>query len=98
MDCALATLHTLIACFSWSNLYLDGGMVFDDINYVEINPVTLESVAIERNPFGRASLGYELRFKSATFSIEATHTSSLATNADRGVNSIGIKARWYPFR
>lgn len=95
MECAIATI---IACFGWSNLYLDGGLVFDDVHYVEINPITYQVAAIESNPYGRATLGYELRFRSATLSIEASHTSSLATTSDRGVNSIGITARWFPFR
>ena len=95
MECTLATL---IACFSWSNLYLDGGVLYNDIRYVEVNPVTLETAAVEKNPFGRAAIGYELKFRSVEFALEASHTSSLATNSDRGANAIGIRARWYPFR
>lgn len=94
----LCSLHALIACFSWSNLYLDGGLVYDDIDYVEISPITLEIASAPRNPFGRISAGYEIQFASLTIALEAAHTSSLNTNADRGVNSIGLRARWYPFR
>jgi hypothetical protein len=51
-----------------------------------------------RNPYGRFGLGYEINFQSVTWRIEATHVSSLATSKDRGVNSISINARWFPFR
>jgi hypothetical protein len=94
MECTLAFF---LSCFSWSNLYLDGGFIYDDISYVEINPTTLEVASAPRNPFGRAAIGYEMRFKGLTLSLEASHVSSLNTNADRGVNAISVQARWYPF-
>lgn len=50
------------------------------------------------NPYGRIALGYELSFHAASIRVEAMHISSLATNEDRGVNSIAINARWYPFK
>lgn len=92
------SLYALIACFSWSNLYLDTGLIYEDVKYVEVNPVTLDVASVPSNPLGRASLGYELRFDSLSIALEASHTSSLATSADRGVNSISLRARWYPFR
>lgn len=50
------------------------------------------------NPYGQLTIGYELRFTNITWGLEATHTSSIATGRDRGVNSISLRARWYPFR
>lgn len=112
MDCALATLQTLIACFSWSNLYVDGGLSYQDSSpthqawktHVNRLPGVTETVRTQYttdeplNPYGRISMGYELRFPSVTLSLEASHTSSLDTGDDRGINAISIKARWYPFR
>jgi hypothetical protein len=94
----ICSLHALIACFSWSSLYLDGGLIYEDIKFVEINPVTLDVAAAPHNPLGRTALGYELRFQSLTVALEASHTSSLATNSDRGINAISLRARWFPFR
>jgi hypothetical protein len=94
----ICSLHALIACFSWSNLYLDTGLIYEDVDYVEINPATLEVASAPGNPIGRASLGYELRFQSLIIALEASHTSSLETSKDRGVNSISLRARWHPFR
>jgi hypothetical protein len=95
MECTIAAL---IACFNWSNFYFDGSLIYNDINYIEINPTTLEIAAVERNPFGAAAIGYEMRFRNVTLSFEAVHVSSLQTNEDRGVNSLQFQARWYPFR
>lgn len=50
------------------------------------------------NPYGRLSLGYQIDFSSVTWRLEVSHVSSLATDKDRGVNSIKIGARWFPFR
>lgn len=112
MDCALTTLHTLLACFSWSNLYIDGGLQYQDITVprsvmrttVYRTPSAVETVTAlyswddDQNPYGRLALGYELRFHSVSWRVEATHISSINTGTDRGVNAIGISARWYPFR
>jgi hypothetical protein len=106
------SLFALIACFNWSGFYVDGGLSFQDsspvhqewattVNYL---PTATETVRTQYttdeplNPYGRFALGYQIEFKSVTLSLEAAHVSSLATNRDRGVNSIGLKARWYPFR
>jgi hypothetical protein len=112
MECTLATLHAFIACFSWSNLYVDGGLQFQDAGDARLEWVTrtnhagnaietvtaLESVDEPLNPYGRFALGYQIDFKSVTLSLEASHLSSFQTDTDRGINAIAIKARWYPFR
>jgi hypothetical protein len=112
MDCVLTSLHTLIACFSWSNLYVDGGLSYQDINVsrseyrttVNRDGNAVETVTAlynwrdDQNPYGRVALGYELRFSSVTWRVEASHLSSLDTGTDRGVNSLSLSARWYPFR
>lgn len=112
MDCALATLHALISCFSWSNLYLDGGLSYQDTALphqefdTQVNrlPGATEVVTTQfttdkaDNPYGRIALGYELRFSAVTLSLEASHTSSVTTDEDRGINAITFRARWFPFR
>lgn len=113
MDCALTTL---IACFSWSNLYLDSGVSWQDAgiehhyqqrshDYIERRGLTEEVWTDERwqvrsaeNPYGRIAFGYEIGFRSLTWRIEAAHVSSIAASHDRGINSVSIGARWYPFR
>lgn len=109
MECTLAAL---IACFSWSNFYVDGGLSFQDVGtprqewrtHVYNGPAVietrtqLETIDDPYNPYGRFALGYQLDFKSVTISLEASHVSSLDTDADRGINAISLKARWYPFR
>jgi hypothetical protein len=106
------SLFALISCFSWSNLYIDGGLQFQDQagfnehHYVEVKrlPGVTETVTTPyytdglMNPYGRLALGYQIEFKSVTLSLEASHTSSFDTDADRGINAIGLKARWFPFR
>jgi hypothetical protein len=112
MECTLATLHTLIACFSWSNLYVDGGMQFNDYDtpriewrqYTNELPGVSETVryqeivAQRENPYGRLALGYEVAFPSVSLRFEASHLSSIATSNDRGLNAISFSVRWYPFR
>lgn len=50
------------------------------------------------NPYGRLALGYALDFRRVSLSLEVAHVSSLATADDRGVNSVQLRARWYPLR
>lgn len=106
------SLFALIACFNWSNLYLDTGLSYQDTSLthqefdarVNHMPGVVETVITPYmtdrplNPYGRLSLGYELRFSTVTLAIEASHTSSLDTGDDRGINAVTLKARWYPFR
>jgi hypothetical protein len=112
MECTLATLHALIACFSWSNLYIDSGISFQDSDAPHTEWVTrtnhagnaietvtaLESSDEPYNPYGRAALGYELRFGAVTLSGEAFYSRSLDDNGPAAVKGIAIKARWYLFR
>lgn len=102
------SLFALISCFSWSNLYIDGGLQYEDISVPRSEMRTtvglVETVTAlyewedDQNPYGRLALGYELKFHSMTWRVEASHLSSINTGTDRGVNAIGISARWYPFR
>jgi hypothetical protein len=106
------SLFSLIACFSWSNLYLDGGAQFNDYemprqawtNSVSINgpgvneTISYQTVELERqNPYGRIALGYEIAFPTVSLRLEASHLSSFTAH-DKGLNAISINARWYPFR
>lgn len=112
MDAIACSIHALIACFSWSSFYVDGGIAYQDraLPHQVFDTTTLtsssvvETIITQRtteaasNPYGRLALGYELQFKSLTLAIEASHVSSLDTDKDDGINSIGIKAHWYPFK
>jgi hypothetical protein len=92
------SLFALIACFSWQNLYLDTALIHDDAVYWELSPTTQQLSSVPKNPFGRAAIGYELRFSNLSLAIEGSHQSSLASGDDGGINSVAIRARWYPFR
>lgn len=111
MECSL---FALITCFSWSNLYIDSDLMildhgvqsytqqkdmyawFDDsFHYIKSDSATRSSAD---NPYGRLVIGYQVELKTVTLSLQAEHTSSLATDGDRGVNGLAIKARWFPFR
>lgn len=110
MECTLAAL---LACFRLSGMYIDTGISIQDSGvesqtkeaaydfyggeyHLMDSAATSEHFA--RNPYGRLSLGYQIDFGNVTWRFEASHLSSLATESDRGVNSIGISARWFPFR
>src|SRR5687768_9535296 len=111
MECSLVAL---IACFSWSNLYLDTGVSFHDRGeyftatehaalLTEQGDLIQEAAVVRtannaRNPYGRLSLGYQIDFTELSWRMELSHVSSLETGKDRGVNSLSISARWYPFR
>lgn len=110
MECTLAAL---IACFSWSNLYIDAQVSYQDTAvphhyWKDISPPQNSSVREtafvstigneSQNPYMRNAIGYQLRFKYVDLSAEVFHDSSMASEKDRGVNGFGIKARWYPFR
>lgn len=112
MDSLVCSLHALIACFSWSNVYLDAGLSYQDFDVPRsewrttvnhggnaIETVTsLYSWDDDQNPYGRVALGYEVSFSSISLRLEASHLSSMNTGKDRGVNAVSINARWYPFR
>jgi hypothetical protein len=105
MDCTLATL---IACFSWSGLYVDTGLVAQDVGafeYTQIQTmlpppndlIRVQDSRAARNPYGRLELGYELKVGSVVWSLSVAHLSSLKTDKDRGVNSVSFGMRWHPF-
>lgn len=110
MECTLATL---IACFSWGNLYLDAQIsavdrtvpyqYWKDVSPPPSNSV-VETVYIwsasneSENPYMRNAIGYQLRFRAMDISAEIFHDSSMSSNKDRGVNGIAIRATWFPFR
>lgn len=93
----LAALLALAGC-STGRVFIGGGLFAEDVDYVEINPTTLETVAAPRNPLARGSLGVEFvpapRWR---VSFDLSHTSSLRTGSDRGVNSANATVRWFPF-
>jgi hypothetical protein len=107
MSCTLATIA---ACLSFSNLYVDGGVAILDRKDMQIRPVgtvlditgrTLYDVAIAdtaRNPYGRFSLGYVMDMDHLVLTLEGSHLSSIAAPRDRGINSLEMRLRWYPFR
>lgn len=109
----VCSLHALIACFSWSNLFIDSGLLYQDSGVEQIKAGSTydfydgayhlmrtddSSSHYASNPYGRLAIGYEMQFTSVTFALEVEHVSSLDTTKDRGVNAINLKARWYPFR
>ena len=108
MECTLAAL---ITCFNLSGLYVDSGLSWQDVGEPEFHQragvinhdwgaqtVLYRDVTIgPENPYGRISLGYEVEFRSFSWRVEASHISSIATNEDRGINSVSLSARWFPF-
>lgn len=50
------------------------------------------------NPYMRNAIGYQITFRQLDVAAEIFHDSSMATDRDRGVNGIAIRARWFPFR
>lgn len=108
MECTIAAL---IACFHLSNLYVDSGLLYQDSGVEQIsNAYDFYDGSYHlmrndgqfshygRNPYGRLAIGYQLQFSRVTLALEVEHVSSLDTGKDRGVNALGLKARWYPFR
>lgn len=111
MECTLATL---IACFSWSNLYVDGQISYQDrsVPYHEwayegtstsqggLVETTYRSTisSKDENPYMRNAIGIKLPFRTIDISAEIFHDSSMSSDNDRGVNGFAIKAQWFPFR
>lgn len=105
MECTLAAL---IACFSWSGLYIDTGIEVQDVRptryMTEITYSNGDKIggrdwewSYNQNPYGRFGIGYQFSVGSFTWDLEAKHVSSLDTTSDRGVNSLSIGMRWRPF-
>lgn len=110
MDCSLVTL---MACFSWSNLYVDAHVTALDKTLPHLEWRVTETrgdgviETIGRyeltdhadNPYGGVALGLDLPFKSLTISAEVSHMlSSMRTDGDRGINAVSLRAKWYPLR
>jgi hypothetical protein len=84
MECTLATL---IACFSWSGIYLDTGIAYKETGEhftliehaalrTESGELVQESSRVSfdsapRNIYGHFAIGYELRFDSVVINLEA---------------------------
>lgn len=110
MECTLATL---VACFSWSNLYIDTQVSYQDravpyFHLVDVSPpprdgvietAYIHTISDENdNPYLRNAIGFKLPFKKVDISAEVFHDSSMSSDKDRGVNGFAIKAKWFPFR
>lgn len=110
MDCVLAAL---LSCFSLSGIYVDSGFSVQDYeqaylkrwDFISYNGDGVqetgwrEKVAHKsRNPYGKLALGYELDFRSVRVALEAAHQSSVSSNSDKGINSLSLSLRWFPFR
>lgn len=109
MECTLAAL---IACFSWSNLYIDVDLVAFDKTFQRqewrVDEIRGDGV-IEtygryvwtdraNNPYVSPGIGYQLQLANWTIAAEVRHLTSTATDSDRGLNFVSLKARWFPFR
>lgn len=84
MECTLATL---IACFSWSGLYLDTGLAYKENSehYMLIERTVIRSdlgtvteegertfqSSAARSVHGHFAIGYEVRFESLSINLEA---------------------------
>lgn len=111
MECSLAAL---IACFSWSNLYIDAQVSYQDrsVPYHEwaymgtsasqdglVETSWRSTISNEdESPYLRNAIGFRLPFKSVDVSVEAFHDSSMSSDRDRGVNGFAVRAQWFPFR
>jgi hypothetical protein len=107
MECTLAAL---LYCFSWANLYLDTHVSYIDAKQYRQewyeSAMVLDrdqgpgfvALSSYRNPYGGLAIGLALPLKDITLSVEASHFSSLATDDDRGINAVSLRARWFPFR
>jgi hypothetical protein len=112
MDALACSIHALLACFSWSSFYVDGGLSYQDADFPHLEWVTrtnhggnaietvtaLETVDDAYNPYGRFALGYEWRFSAVTLSAEGFYSGSFNDSGAPAVKGVAIKARWYPFR
>lgn len=110
MECTLAAL---IACFSWANFYVDGGLAWQDkgMPRTEYREYVYRAedgyqlalyddlvVYEKQNPYAIGALGYQISFRSFAVSLEGSHRSSAASGRDDGINTISLRARWFPFR
>lgn len=111
MDCTIAALLT---CFHLSGVYVDSGLSYQDSGvfqtftrdiwatdaegHGDVISEHTDTVHRSHSPYGRLALGYQLEFGNKTLSLEASHVSSVATTKDRGINSLSLSMRWFPWR
>jgi hypothetical protein len=109
MECTLATL---IACFSWSGLFIDTGIQFQDrgnaayyqfetwrlVDSEWVGEYFTQTADRPDNPYGKIGLGYAVDFGSVEIELEVHHTSSMSTGTDKGINSASLSMRWFPFQ
>jgi hypothetical protein len=109
MECTIAAL---IACLSWSNLYLDGGLSYQDSDFprqewrthvnrlpgVTETVTQLETVDEPYNPYGKAAIGYEFRFRAVVLSTEAWYSGSFDNNGGPAIKGLNLYVRWHPFK
>jgi len=111
MECSL---FALLACFSWSNLYLDSGISYQDRSvpyhyWANVSPPPSGTGAVEtsylstiarddQNPYYRGAIGLKIPFRTIDLSAEVFHESSIESNRDHGVNGLAVRATWFPFR
>lgn len=104
MSCALATLA---ACFSLSGFYADAAIQHSNFGEARYYYTSYQDSAHDyryatidnspTNPYGRLAIGYDIEFKLATFRLEWSHESSLATSRDRGEERVTIGLTVRPF-
>lgn len=51
-----------------------------------------------KNPYGIAEIGWKREWDQASIDVVLRHESSVATTLDHGMNSVEVRASWYPFR
>jgi hypothetical protein len=111
MECSI---YALLACFSWSGLYLDGGLSWQDRGEMRVTQYGAADADLSDdvfrstpyvwtsteplNQYGDISIGYEIVIGATTVSAELTHRSSIATGRDDGMNYVRIGLRWHLFR
>lgn len=111
MECTLAAL---VACFSWSGLYIDTGIQYRDKGLPVTTQVpidftsadgrfhtvgVMDSVSYKReNPYGSFAIGFEISGRKWSASLEGFHLSSMSTGRDDGINGVSLGVRVYPFR
>jgi hypothetical protein len=104
------SLLALVACFNLSGFYVGGGVsAYDEplrstevmdrqfaLNGTDLLLQTSYNLDFG-NVYGHAAIGYEFGGRRLTFSLRASHDSSIESGDDRGVNSISFGFKWRPF-
>lgn len=106
------SLFSLIACFSWSNLYLDAHVDMLDMPTYSYSWEIVDTKypwGVERvwqpnevrkyaNPYGGYGIGFEIPMRNASISLEVSHMlSSMDSGKDKGINAVSLRFRWHPF-